>query len=430
MSGPQTQGYTHLQIMYRILVNVEALNMVESIGNVTRRRTVPIIKPKGPGSYVIRWVPAVSGEALAHRYQLEVVELTKQSQKCKDCVDYWSEKGEFLKHFDLRFYAQQCQQKDKPKDWECILAQQIEQQVKQPGAQQKTQKLTLREIQFIEMMIVTNSVVEDIGGFMVEQGPTRRTSCVRFSYLIPTFDALEVTQLDHQMHVRSALKAETLRIKVDGREVTVQIPYYVQVTSAVYGGNIEVDLCCIGCYSNINGFVDDADNLFQQLVEDPSCKMCKDVYNSYKGLASSTCLQCSSYERRRIGLESLRPILEGDFGAKRSRYNPHGVPEIAIAVLSTKPIPTPPATLPLESLLEAVKSKVEAYKSLNVNSEVLVYITKDLGNNVHERLEQMVKDKLKVKDDQIASTIPEFIKKIVDKMDLKCSGTKATGDSS
>ncbi len=78
-----------LQIAYRLLINTEALNMVESVGNVTRRRTIPVVIPKAPGEYVVRWVPAISGESLVHSYQLKIVELAKDKHnQCKDRLDY------------------------------------------------------------------------------------------------------------------------------------------------------------------------------------------------------------------------------------------------------------------------------------------------------------------------------------------------------
>ena len=320
--------YRFLQIGVRMLVNAEALNMVESIGNVTRHRTLPVVVPRAPGHYVIKWVPAISGESLAHRYQLEIVELARQSQ-CKDRLDYWSEQGEFLKHFDLQFYKQQCagQQYPKPKQWECNLANQY-------GGQKS---LKLNQIIDIDKRIVENSVVEDIAGYLVTEGPTRRTSRVWFSYAIPTMDALDQSQIDHQMHVRGALKAEQL-----GIQEGIQVPYYVQVGSVLYGFSVRLDVDGVGRYTYEDGYVQDK--------------------------------QCDLAARRCIAIHALRPIIEGDWGAKRSRFNPHAQPEVAVAILSTKPFPMPPPTLKFNDLIGELRNRLSAYKKLNgFEAQAVVY---------------------------------------------------------
>ncbi|AEM38380.1 CRISPR-associated autoregulator, DevR family [Pyrolobus fumarii 1A] len=370
-----------IQIVYRLLVNVDALNMVESVGNVTRRRTVPVIVPRAPGQYVVRWVPAVSGESLAHRYQMEIVELAKTKYtECSSRIDYWSEQGELLKHWDLGFYQKQCQQAEqgkapKPRGWECDLANRY------AG---RREGFSLSDLQDIEKRIVDNSLVEDIGGFLVTQGPTRRTSCIRFSYLIPTLDAIEATQLDHQMHVRGALKAQSLRLP--GYEEAIQVPYYVQVGSVLYGGNIELDLCCVGSYSIAGGCVEDK--------------------------------ECTLTLRRCVALDALRPLLEGDFGAKRSRYRPHNVTELVIAVLSDRPVPLPPATLPLENLVEELKRKLDDYKKLNVDVKLVAYVTAALGSNYAERLRQLIG---RLPGVEITNTIPDLIGRIRDNVGLQCT---------
>lgn len=62
----------------RFLVNVESLNGVESVGNLSRHRTAPIVTRKSTGEYVIRYVPVISGESLAHAYQMALVEIAEK----------------------------------------------------------------------------------------------------------------------------------------------------------------------------------------------------------------------------------------------------------------------------------------------------------------------------------------------------------------
>ncbi len=362
-----------VQLLVRMLVNVEALNMVESVGNVTRHRTVPVIYAKGPGEYYVRWVPAVSGETLAHRYQEEIVELALQDSGCRNRVDYWSMQKEFLKHWDLKFYQQQCQQSNlKPFEWECQLAS------KYAGARQGT----LDQIRDIEETIVKNSVVEDIAGFLVTQGPTRRTSCIRFSYALPTMDALDASQIDHQMHVRGALKAQSLRIK--GYEEAIQIPYYVQIGSVLYGFNVDLDLGCVGCLSTTREPVSDE--------------------------------QCGLERRRCIAVKALRPLVDGDFGAKRSRYRPHNQLELVIAVVSDQSIPLPPATLPLHSLLGELAAKLKAYKELGASYELAALVPP--GIPYRDKLLEQVQNSLGKLD--VYETTSDFLKALEKLAGLQC----------
>ncbi len=387
-----------LQIAYRMLINVDALNMVESVGNVTRRRTVPVVVPKAPGEYVVRWVPAISGESLAHRYQLEIVDLAKSKYpQCGNRLDYWSEQGELLKHWDLGFYKAQCEKCEKrqapcPKDWECQLATTYTIQQSQGW---RTQVETFQNAQKIEEEVVKNSLVEDIGGFLITADvPIRRTSCIRFSYLIPTLDATEASQLDNQFHVRGALKAESLKIQ----DKALQVPYYVQVGSVNYGGNIELELGCVGCYSLSDGCVNDDD--------------------------------CSLNVRRCIAIDSLRPIFEVQFGAKRSRNLPHSFLELAIAVISNKPIPLPPGSLPFNALLQEIAKKLNVYnKELGVNAKVIIFKTNALKENIEyeKALEKAIngfKDSVRGNVDGIEETdeVLTFLKKVKEACGLRCGG--------
>jgi len=371
-------GYRYLQLLVRMWINVEALNMVESVGNVTRRRTVPMIVAKGPGSYVVRWVPAISGETLAHRYQEEIVTLASSHSGCSKRIDYWSAQGEFLKHWDLKFYDAQCQKASKgeapkPRDWECELAKNYA----------NLNNYSINHIAEIERIIVSNSVVEDIAGFLVTQGPTRRTSCIRFSYMIPTIDSIDSSQMDHQMHVRGALKAQSLRI--EGYEEAIQIPYYVQIGSVVYGLNIELEMERVGCYSIAEGCVNDH--------------------------------ECSINDRRCIALYALRPILDGDFGAKRSRYLPHTQLEIAVAIASSRPIPTPPATLPFRAMLEELKTKLNDYRDLGTDYEVHALIPSGLPYSAN--VEDLVKSVLG--DINVHRSSIKFLKALEQTLKLDCS---------
>ncbi|MEM1718256.1 MAG: type I-A CRISPR-associated protein Cas7/Csa2, partial [Thermosphaera sp.] len=54
-----------LSIGVRFIANIEALNMAETIGNLSKHRKAPIIVPTREG-YRVLYVPAISGESFAH----------------------------------------------------------------------------------------------------------------------------------------------------------------------------------------------------------------------------------------------------------------------------------------------------------------------------------------------------------------------------
>ena len=56
-------GDLFVSVRGRVLINVEALNMTESVGNYVKHRRVPVISPK---TYATYFVPAISGESIAH----------------------------------------------------------------------------------------------------------------------------------------------------------------------------------------------------------------------------------------------------------------------------------------------------------------------------------------------------------------------------
>ena len=63
----------YVGVSARVLVNVEALNMSESVGNVVRHKKAPIVTPVVRDgeviTYSLRYVPVISGESIAHGYQ-------------------------------------------------------------------------------------------------------------------------------------------------------------------------------------------------------------------------------------------------------------------------------------------------------------------------------------------------------------------------
>ena len=67
-----------VSVASRFIANIEALNAVEGVGNVTKHRRAPVvIYDKKIGGYIVKYVPAISGESLGHAYQVNVAEFAK-----------------------------------------------------------------------------------------------------------------------------------------------------------------------------------------------------------------------------------------------------------------------------------------------------------------------------------------------------------------
>ena len=214
----------YMSLGVRLLVNVEALNMVESIGNYVRHRKAAIIYKGDHGSYVVRWVPVISGEALAHAYQcwLSRIATSKKLPLCEYCS-----KCEFTKHADPKLFGSS--------KWELELADLLKNLSKQ-------RTVDPEKLHYIEKKVVENCIVEDIGGFMLPARPlpVRRTSRFLVSYMVPAYDQIENVALEPQMHTRSST-----RIAGEG-EVSGQMIYYVEVGSAIYSWSMSIDLEGVG----------------------------------------------------------------------------------------------------------------------------------------------------------------------------------------
>jgi len=203
-----------LSVSARFLVNVEALNMVESVGNVARHRRAPIIVPgKKAGEYVLVYTPVISGESLANAYQRWLAEISNSEKLpvCSNCSQYF-----FVKHGDQAVFGDL--------EWELDL-------------KKKMDKLDFHDI---EREIIMNCVVEDIGGFMLpETKPVKRTSKFQTGFMIPAYDQIRSSALEAQFHVRYAPDPARHRI------------YYVELGSALYTFHFNLDVGAIGYTSMV-----------------------------------------------------------------------------------------------------------------------------------------------------------------------------------
>jgi CRISPR-associated protein Csa2 len=202
-----------LSASFRILVNVESLNSVESVGNVSRHRSVPIVIPYDNG-YTIRYVPAVSGESIAHGFQSLLVDVALRENLP---VSEFSRRKEFLK-FSEDAYLEGI---EPPKDYD--------------------------DIRRFEVDVMLKDIVADVGGFLYAGNiPVKRTSRFQVGYMLPALeDVTNAAALEAQFHVRFLQSKPPKGAEQEGARLG-QIPYNIEAASALYTFTFNLDLDGIG----------------------------------------------------------------------------------------------------------------------------------------------------------------------------------------
>ena len=333
----------------RVLANVEALNAVESLGNIIRHRKATIVIPRSVGTsrrLELVSVPVISGEALRHGYQCTLASLASVSGKpvctfCSTC--------EFVKH-GVRPLLEQFE----PQLYNAIKG-----------------KFTFAEK---ERVIIENCVVEDVGGFLIPlEPPVRRTSRLYISYMIPSLADLKFSS-EVQFHTRGAPQANNLvdlirkekeRVREEERPQSL---YYVESSSAVYTFSATLDLSGIGVTSNCD-------------KSDGGKLVCEKLDGRER------------LERARLAILALAELVKGGvFGGKQSSYRPHWMP-LSIVISISRPLRfmTAPAhkheyireTYELASRNAALLRGSEGLKSIELRQgietgfKVIAFIDKD-----------------------------------------------------
>jgi len=278
----------NLSLSARIMVNAEALNMAESVGNYTRHRKAPLVIRNGD-TYSIVYVPAVSGESLAHAYQ-EI--LAKIASERGLPVTEMDKNGFFIKYSDedtVGYYSKELAKVLKCDEKEAVT------------------KFTKLGPCDVEKTVLKTSVVADVAGFLYtrksrtseEKAPVKRTSAIRFSYMLPTVDAVSGggVAVTPQLHVRYTPEAKKGE----------QALFYVESGSALY-------------------------TLTAQLVISDITRL---------NYCSERDEELAKEMPKRVGaaLDALAAMIDGLlFGAKRSRYNPQWDVASMIVGLSKGPV--------------------------------------------------------------------------------------------
>ena len=171
----------------RVVVNAEAMNMVEAIGNAVRHGKATLVYRIREGQnerYEVRSVPVVSGEALRHAVQRALAEV---AEGVGLPVCSWCRWGEFVKHG--------------------VVLGEFFRDVKGAGSVAGFEEAAGRGINEAERLILGSCVVEDVGGFL--RVPEEGASVLGVGYLIPAVEGGRVLcSFDVEFHVRRAPGAQ------------------------------------------------------------------------------------------------------------------------------------------------------------------------------------------------------------------------------
>ncbi|WP_449462200.1 type I-A CRISPR-associated protein Cas7/Csa2 [Tardisphaera miroshnichenkoae] len=296
----------YISVRGRLWMQAEAANMVESVGQYVKQRRVPVMVKEG-ASLLTFFVPAISGESIAHAYQLLLAEELKKSSEnvCKYC-----EKGIFLKSSDDR-----------------VLKDAL-------GFEAKTKDIKPYEI---EEAIVKGCGVEDIGGFLYTGNPNvKRTSSFAVGYMIPVKEALKMASIDPQLQSRYALGTKFMRAG-DSSQAAGQMIYYVEISSALFAFAFDLDTAYIGKYHF------DTEKYGQ----------------SIQGVDAT--------KRAAAALDAVKRLLvEFPVGAKRTRFNPADLRWDSLSIAVSDGVWTMPSAFSEDYMDRAVAKK----QSFSANTSI------------------------------------------------------------
>jgi CRISPR-associated protein Csa2 len=334
----------YVSVRGRIWLQAEAMNMVESVGNYTKHRKVPIMVKK-QDRYITFFVPSISGESVAHAYQVTLARvLSSNSDKvCELCS-----KGIFLKSTNAEVYKSTT-----GSDPPVLSKESGEGQAK--GKRTRKQKASPEEIvkaaKEIEEKIIQSCGVEDIGGFLYAGEPNvKRTSSFSTGYMVPVYEVVDLVSVDPQLHSRYALGTRFVSVEEseerERRQAAGQMIYYVEVSSALFTFSFDLDTSSIGRYTYIT-------SEYGQPI--PGVEPLK---------------------RSSAALEALEQFLvEFPIGAKRTRFNPSDIRWESLLLAVSDGVFTLPSSFRSDYISRAVSKKKIASK----NTELFAYMEDGCG---------------------------------------------------
>jgi len=314
----------YVSVRGRIWLEAEALNMVESVGNYVKHRRVPIVVSEG-GNFLTFFVPAISGESVAHAYQTILAE---EMGKVKEKVCKYCQKGIFLKSSSKEVYQ------------DVIGEKPPEAANKNKNEKGEVVGKKSEVVGKIESSIVSNCGVEDVGGFLYAQNPNvKRTSSFYTGYMVPVREGLKVLSIDPQLHSRYALGTKFVGAG-EGESTSGQTIYYVELSSGLFAFSFDLDTKFIGKYTF------NVDQYGQDIVQTDSAK-----------------------KRTQAAIEALRRLLlEFPVGAKRTRFNPAEVRWDSLSLAVSNDVWTMPSSFVGDYMARALSKKSSVNYGTNIYS--------------------------------------------------------------
>jgi len=366
-----------LSLRGRVLINVEALNMTESVGNYVKHRRVPVVLPEAGNTTF--FVPAISGESIAHGYQLILAQtaIKRELPVCNIC-----RKGIFLKSTNKSVFISQFRDKLQGKE--------------------------LNDSSEFEKFVVANCIVEDIGGFLyapanqrgqqeifekpeedrvlskkITSENVKRTSNFFTGYMVPVRESLRSAIIEPQLHSRYALGTPFVKSERGAPRARGQMIYNVELSSAIYSFSFDLDTRFIGrttyYYSNIG----------EKVVEDQNGRV-------------ETSLE--AFEK------FMRELM---FGAKKTRFLPV-VDWESMLISVSNDVWTVPSPFTIKYLSRSLR-KAERFKPENL--KLFAYVNQDLISKISrgevgvevltKELLQKVKEELDKKKKEIIEVFSE-----------------------
>jgi len=191
----------------RFIVPVEHANMIGQIAetNITKHRYI-YVPVRVKDKYVLKKLPAISGQAVLNAFERALVDLAKEYKKeyekkyNKKLLDEDCERYNFIKHAN--------EESGQADDW------------------------------------IRKCIVEDVTGFLAPRAGLRKTSTVWFSYMVPDTEVGSAI-LDYQMFTRYTQERQMIGQRESGH--------------AVYRLSMFVDASRIGCAEDNGDALGNAD---------------------------------------------------------------------------------------------------------------------------------------------------------------------------
>ena len=328
-----------ISIVARLLINVESLNSVESIGNLTKHRTAPVIFRTKEG-YTVSYEPVLSGEMLGHGYQVGLVE---EAKKLGLPLGKYSAQYEFIKFSS-----------DKVLEEEGITPPKAVKQSKKKSSEEEKEEVTSdkleEEMRRFEVEVMLRDTVADIAGFMYPGSiSVRRTSRFKVGYAVPIMMSDEaVAFLETQFHTRLVHTAEKGKQSI----------YNIEIASALYTMTFQLD---------------------EDLITVPSTPVKDGV--KVKGEEELT---NQKQKRVQASLRALYYILTGNFGGKRTRLLPQmELTSLVMTHTDFSFIPTPGHN---NNYIENTITRLEKAKKVLDGKVAKVYMINNEGLNVSKQV--------------------------------------------